>query len=475
MLLAVGADPGRCGYTPAQVEACLAALQKKAVATEAETAQHTLWLLQQRGLGPPAGSSGARARAHPEVVKLRFDPERSPMDDIPVDLRAPLYGLMLQYAEGAVRKSGRLWLDFDPLSDAELTAPYPFEAKLPARTAMVRPAERPRGQRTPLIPVTLTEAAPLVTPVPGAGTASAEGPAVPAVAPAGSGAPATAPSTGQAAAAASPAPSAPAARPSGARPWMLGELTWPEAQKRFREVDIALLPVGSIEQHGPHLPLDVDAYDAEYLSQAVGAACREPQPLVLPLIPYGVAYHHDDFPGTLSVGPDTLSRMVYEVGMSVAKHGITKLVIINGHGGNRPSLRFAAQMINRDAKIFTCVETGETSDADLAEMIDTENDVHAGELETSTTLAQRPHLVPMDKARKFVPKFSSGYLDFTSKRSVEWFARTSAISKTGVLGDPTKATREKGERMWEVMIRNMVEFVEALKGMSLDEIYQRRY
>jgi creatinine amidohydrolase/Fe(II)-dependent formamide hydrolase-like protein len=338
---------------------------------------------------------------------------------------------------------------------------------------MVRPAQRPAGQRTPLIPVTLTEAAPLVTPlvttVPaagaGAGTSSSEGPAVPAVPAATGGAPAVP---------AAPAP-APAARPSGARPWMLGELTWPEAQKRFREVDIALLPVGSIEQHGPHLPLDVDAFDAEYMSQAVGAACREPQPLVLPLIPYGVAYHHDDFPGTLSVGPDTLSRMVYEVGMSVAKHGITKLVIINGHGGNRPSLRFAAQMINRDAKIFTCVETGETSDADLAEMIDTENDVHAGELETSTTLAQRPHLVPMDKARKFVPKFSSGYLDFTSKRSVEWFARTSAISKTGVLGDPTKATREKGERMWEVMIRNMVEFVEALKGMSLDEIYQRRY
>ncbi|HTE06453.1 MAG TPA: creatininase family protein, partial [Planctomycetota bacterium] len=249
----------------------------------------------------------------------------------------------------------------------------------------------------------------------------------------------------------------------------------PEAARRFREVDIALLPVGSIEQHGPHLPLDVDAFDAEYLAQAVGAACRAPAPLVLPLIPYGVAYHHDDFAGTISIGPDTLARMVYEVGMSVAKHGITKLVIINGHGGNRSCLRFAAQQINRDARIFTCVETGETADEDLAGMIETENDVHAGEIETSTTLALRPHLVPMDKAKKFVPKFSSGYLDFTSKRSVEWFARTSAISKSGVLGDPTKASVEKGRRMWDVMIRNMVEFTEALKTMSLDEIYQKRY
>src|SRR5262249_20318170 len=242
-----------------------------------------------------------------------------------------------------------------------------------------------------------------------------------------------------------------------------------------RDVDIALLPVGSIEQHGPHLPLDVDAFDAEYLALQTAAACSEPRPIVLPLIPYGVSYNHDDFAGTISVGPDTLAKMVHEVGLSVARHGITKLVIINGHGGNVPSLRFAAQMINRDAHIFTCVETGETSDADLARLVETHNDVHAGELETSTTMALRPHLVPMDKAKKFVPKFSSEYLDFTGRRYVEWFARTAGISGSGVMGDLTKATREKGERVWKVMIGNLVEFVEALKRMSLDEIHQRRY
>jgi creatinine amidohydrolase/Fe(II)-dependent formamide hydrolase-like protein len=81
----------------------------------------------------------------------------------------------------------------------------------------------------------------------------------------------------------------------------------------------------------------------------------------------------------------------------------------------------------------------------------------------------------MGLAEAFVPQFSSRYLDFTARRSVEWFARTSRISPNGVLGDPTKASAEKGAQMWQVMIANLVEFVEEIKGMTLDEIYERRY
>lgn len=257
--------------------------------------------------------------------------------------------------------------------------------------------------------------------------------------------------------------------------YLIGELTWPEAEKRLSEVDLALLPVGAIEQHGPHLPLDTDAHDAERLARLVAERCTDPKPLVLPLIPYGVSYHHDDFPGTVSVGNKALSTMVYDIGMSVARQGINKLIIVNGHGGNTPTLQFAAQLINRDAHVFTCVDTGETSDVDLAALCETSNDVHAGEIETSTSLAVRPHLVQMDKAEHFVPEFSSRYLNFTTKRSVEWYARTARISPSGILGDPTKASREKGEQMWEVMVRNLVELVEELKGMTLDEIYERRY
>jgi creatinine amidohydrolase/Fe(II)-dependent formamide hydrolase-like protein len=81
----------------------------------------------------------------------------------------------------------------------------------------------------------------------------------------------------------------------------------------------------------------------------------------------------------------------------------------------------------------------------------------------------------MSKAPKMVPQFSSGYLDFTSKRSVGWYAHTKKISESGVLGDPTLATAEKGREMWRIMVENLVEFVEDLRGLSLDEIHQRRY
>ena len=239
-------------------------------------------------------------------------------------------------------------------------------------------------------------------------------------------------------------------------------------------MDIALLPVGAIEQHGPHLPLDIDAYDAAYLAEKTAEACTDPRPIVLPLVTYGVSYHHEDFSGTLSLSPDTLSALVYEIGMEAARNGITKLVIVNGHGGNIPSLQFAAQKINRDSHIFTCVETGETSEKDMQELSETPGDVHAGEIETSTSLAIRPESVHMDRIKKFVPKFSSKYLDFSSKRSVEWYARVSRISKSGTLGDPTKATVEKGEKMWKAMIKHLAEFVEDLKNMSLDEILQKR-
>lgn len=219
----------------------------------------------------------------------------------------------------------------------------------------------------------------------------------------------------------------------------------------------------------------MDAWDADHLARRVAESCSTPRPLVLPLIPYGVSHHHDDFAGTLSVTPETLARLVHEVGMSVARHGITKLVIINGHGGNLPTLQFAAQLISRDAHIFTCVDTGETSDAAVAKLIEARNDAHAGEAETSTTLATRPELVQMDKAKRSVPRFSSRYLDFSSAESVNWYAQTAKISSSGVLGDPTLASREKGEEIWRLMIEHLVAFVERLKGMSLDEIYGRRY
>lgn len=405
MLTALSADPTRCGYSKAQIEECLKAFAQKGAHQESAGTQHSAFLLSEKGLIQEK-SSKVKIKEHPEIMKIRFDAERSPIDSVPQDIREPILRIFLEHAEGSVKRQGRIWVEYDPLNDAEITTPFPFEL----------PGKRYTQLRN--------------------GNAELEH-----------------------------IPSSP----------ILGELTWPEAQVRFKEVDIALLPVGSIEQHGPHLPLDTDAFDANHLARGVAAACSDPKPLVLPQVSYGVSYHHGDFSGTINISPNTLTQLVYDIGMSAARNGITKLVIINGHGGNIPALQFAAQMVNRDAHIFTCVETGETSEKDILAFIETPNDVHAGEIETSTTLAVRPHMVRRKKMRKFIPKFSSRYLNFSTKRSVEWYARIAKISSSGVLGDPTKASKEKGKKIWSVMIKHLVEFVEDLKNMSLDEIYHRRY
>jgi creatinine amidohydrolase/Fe(II)-dependent formamide hydrolase-like protein len=399
MLVALGADPTRCGYSEDQIGACLRALENAPPHQEAPAIDHLMNLLVEGGAIELSAKAPRAVKARPEVMKVRIDNERSPVDAVPVDLRRGLFRIFLEHADGAIRRNGRVWVETHPIDDPELFKPFSFEA--------------PKGGESENF--------------------------------------------------------------GAARSHLLGELTWPEAQRRLKEVDIALLPVGAIEQHGPHLPLDTDAFDADHLARRVAEACSNPKPLVLPLIPYGVSYHHDDFPGTISVGNEALSKMVYDVGMSCARHGITKLVIVNGHGGNTPTLQFAAQLINRNANIFTAVDTGETSDVDMAELCETPNDVHAGEIETSTSLAVRPDLVRMDRAEAFVPDFSNQYLDFSARRSVEWYARTLKISPNGVLGDPTLASAEKGRLMWKIMVANLVELVEELKRLTLDEIYERRY
>ncbi len=259
------------------------------------------------------------------------------------------------------------------------------------------------------------------------------------------------------------------------RDYMWATLTWPEIAERLKIVDTAILPCGAIEQHGPHLPLDVDYYDAEYMAKKVAEACHDPKPFVVPPIPYGVSYHHSEFKGTICVTNNALSALIYDIGMSLAHNGIKKLVILNGHGDNAPTLNYAAQMINRDAKIFVCVETGETSDVDLYNLIETQNDIHAGEIETSTTLALRPELVDMDKAVDETIDLDNEFLSFTSERGVSWYVHTKTLTKSGVMGNATLATAEKGKKMWEIMIRKMAEFVETIKNTPSDKLFQNRY
>jgi creatinine amidohydrolase/Fe(II)-dependent formamide hydrolase-like protein len=397
MLSALDVAPRHCGYTDEQVKEGLKSLNQQKLKQIGTDASHLYYLLEEKGLIDTEG--GKSHKAYPQIMHLRFDRERSPLHNMPIDLRAPLFKIFLEYAMGSVLLKDRKWSPIDILRHPLLQVPYPFEFRAAPKTTASTPIHK----------------------------------------------------------------------------HLWAELTWEEAEEKCKEVDLAILPVGAIEQHGPHLPLDVDAFDAYYLAQKVAEACSYPHPLVLPLISYGVSYHHSQFKGTISVTNEAMSKFIYDIGMSLAQNGIKKILILNGHGDNSPALNYAAQMINRDAHIFVCVDTGETSDADIYDLIHTHNDIHAGEVETSTTLAVRPQLVKMDKAKDMTLNFSNRYLDFTSQYSVPWYAHTDKISANGVMGDPTKASAEKGEKIWKIMISHLVVLVEELKRLSLDEIYQKKF
>ncbi len=401
MLSVLDEDPKKCGYTEEQIARGLKSLESKKVKQLGQDAAHLFHLLTEKRLIAMTEHTRKLAKSFPYILKLRFDNERSMLNDMPISIRKPLLSMMLRYSDGAVQLKGRKWTDIDILNSDIINKPYPFALEHQPTTA--------NQQKTQT------------------------------------------------------------------DDFLWEKLTWQEIEEKLKVVDTAILPCGAIEQHGPHLPVDIDYFDATYLAKKVAEACSNPKPFVLPPIPYGVSYHHEDFKGTLSVTNDTLARFVHDIGMTLAKNGIKKIIILNGHGDNAPTLSYAAQMINRDAEIFVCVETGETSDIDLYDLIETPNDIHAGEIETSTALAIRPEMVKMDKAVNETLQFGSNYLNYTSDRGVAWYVRTKRISESGIMGDPTKATEEKGKRMWEIMIAHLVKFVEEIKLSRLEDLYQKKY
>jgi creatinine amidohydrolase len=251
------------------------------------------------------------------------------------------------------------------------------------------------------------------------------------------------------------------------RSYYLGELTWLDVEEFLKAHKTVIVPVGSCEQHGPHLPLDTDAYDAFWLS--LKAAEKAQCALVAPPIYYGVSLHHMDFPGTITLNPRTLEQVAYEVGVCLTKHGFNKILFENGHGGNTPALEAAAQRIKAETNAFVAIDTVSLIPDFVEKFIETPYDAHAGEFETSTTLANRENLVVKERIAKpqlTLPK--SKYTKIGLKETgpkVSWAFRTKELSNTGVIGDPTKASKDKGEKAWKLAIERLVDLLKELDSI----------
>ncbi len=251
------------------------------------------------------------------------------------------------------------------------------------------------------------------------------------------------------------------------------EFTWPEIREAVSQHRVAVLPVGTIEQHGPHLPLSTDVVTCTEMSRL--AVERIPaEAVLLPSIYYAFNEHHLDFPGTIAVEGDTFINYITNIGDSLAHHGFDKILLVNGHGSNVPFLDIAARNItNRTRAICAMVPWWNLVPRELfKELRESEYPggmAHGCELETSVLLYLRGDLVQMDKAARDIPEQRSEFFfwDLQSPSPVFFQEFFSRYSQTGTLGDPTKATLEKGRRFVEGTVERLVRVIRELREREI--------
>ena len=245
-------------------------------------------------------------------------------------------------------------------------------------------------------------------------------------------------------------------------------LTWPDMNDAIAAQKLVILPTGSTEQHGGHLPLDVDTFLCESVCLEVGRRTAD-KVLVLPPVPYGLNLHHIDFPGTIHIEPDAFINFCLNITKSVAYHGFQKILIVNGHGSNTPLIELVARKTVLETKSL-CFATGYASFLLKAfdKIKESQVFAHADEFETSLYLHLAPERVRMDLAVRDddrMGKYVSS--DSTSNYPVRFSDYWGRWTQTGVHGDATKGTAEKGRVIFEAAVSGLVELVDELRAWPI--------
>ena len=254
------------------------------------------------------------------------------------------------------------------------------------------------------------------------------------------------------------------------RKYRYGEMTWPEVKAAAASPCVAIVPIATLEDHGRHLPIDTDLRLCASVCEL--AASRAPdRTVVVPPINHGYSPHHMDFPGALTIGAHTLIDYGFDVCKSLAHHGFDRILIVNGHGSNSPFADIIARL--------TVVHSGALAAAvnywsapgvrEVAERLRQSEAVggmnHACEFETSLYLALRPELVDMQQAvHEIGHRPSKNYWTdlVAGDGPLAMMEYWSQLSESGVMGDPTKATAEKGRALLDAAADGIVELVDEM-------------
>lgn len=239
----------------------------------------------------------------------------------------------------------------------------------------------------------------------------------------------------------------------------LARLTTEEAGEALRHAKLAILPLGANEQHGPHLELRTDIAIADGFAHRL-AADLGADAVLCPPLPYGLSEHHMRFPGTLTLRPATFISAVLEIAESLGEHGIRRIIVVNGHGGNIDAIHLAARQARRDHNVVMAhlMWARLASDVIRAEMGSEERYNHACQIETSIAMSLVPDMVRTDR---LTPTDPASPLDpFTEPQSgvVDLPIRFDEWTHNGALGDARKASLELGERIVETAHKRALDF-----------------
>jgi creatinine amidohydrolase len=233
----------------------------------------------------------------------------------------------------------------------------------------------------------------------------------------------------------------------------LSEATWTDV--REVDADCAFLPVGSTEQHGPHAPLGTDTLAATAVAEA-GAEAAGADVLVAPPLPFGIAEEHRAFAGTMWLSPATFRRVVRESVRSLARHGVSTVVVVNGHGGNAGALREATARVTRDGVAYAVPFTWFEAVGEYAAEMG-----HGGKVETSLLRHARPDLVREDRVATARDGAADRWGEWVSGANLAY--DTEAFAENGVVGDPSAGDAALGAELLELAAAALVDLLAAAR------------
>ena len=254
-----------------------------------------------------------------------------------------------------------------------------------------------------------------------------------------------------------------------------GKLSWPEVKRAAEEGRVPVVPIGTLEDHGYHLPIDTDVTLVEAICRGAVEALPH-QTVLLPPIVHGYSSHHMDFPGTITIGWDTFCRYVTDVALSLVRHGFKRVLLVNGHGSNQNLVEMAARLTMVEepnslvAATFYLVTPESRRVIDDVRTTTRGGMAHACELETSLYLHLHPEAVDMTKAvdERGYPETANSWLDWSDGplKAMPWW---SSFSDSGVQGDATQGTAAKGKALYEGAVKELAGFVAEMRSMAIRE------